>query len=61
MYEQEQEENPEDDVRSQLIQISKPKKVLHKEEFIPAKKTTRRVQKETVERTKKLNNNTAYD
>ena len=53
MYEEENDH--EDDIRSQLIQIvSELKKVLHKEEFIPVKNTARKVQKETVERTKKF-------
>lgn len=57
------EEEEETDIASQLIQIvSKPKKVLHREEFIPVKKTTRKPEKHSVERqrTKKSNNNIAY-
>ena len=60
MYEEEQDD---DDVISQLTQlVSKPKKVLHKEDFVPVKKNPRKVQKEAVERQrpKKINNNIAY-
>ena len=57
MIKEEQEE--ETDIASQLaskIEI-KPKM---KEEFIPVKKSKQKKQKETVERTKKFNNNIVY-